>query len=53
MLRLIAPGRTAGASRGRGIVEGTVRTHVELIYDKLGVHDRLLAVAEGRRRGYL
>ncbi len=54
VLRLIATGRTAGAiARARGIAEGTVRKHVEHIYDKLGVHDRLLAVAEGRRRGYL
>ena len=54
VLRLVATGRTAGAiAATRGISEGTVRKHVEHIYDKLGVHDRLLAVTEGRRRGYL
>jgi DNA-binding NarL/FixJ family response regulator len=31
----------------------TVKTHFQNIYGKLGVHDRVSAVAEGLRRGLI
>jgi two-component system, NarL family, nitrate/nitrite response regulator NarL len=31
----------------------TVRTHLQHLYEKLGVSDRAAAVAEGMRRGLL
>jgi DNA-binding CsgD family transcriptional regulator len=54
ILRLLASGLTAyGIARRAGISPGTVRKHLERIYSKLGQHDRLAAVTEGRRQGIL
>jgi len=45
LLRLLAAGRTnAQIARRLGISEGTVRTHLENIYDRLGVSSRTAAV---------
>jgi DNA-binding CsgD family transcriptional regulator len=45
LLRLLAAGRTnSQIARQLGISEGTVRTHLENIYDKLGVSSRTAAV---------
>jgi two-component system NarL family response regulator len=52
VLRAVAAGRTnreIGALLGIG--EGTVKTHVLRIYDKLGVRDRTEAVLTAMRRG--
>jgi DNA-binding NarL/FixJ family response regulator len=46
LLRLLAAGHTnSQIARRLGISEGTVRTHLENIYDKLGVSSRTAAVA--------
>jgi DNA-binding CsgD family transcriptional regulator len=45
LLRLLAAGRTnTQIARQLGISEGTVRTHLENIYDRLGVSSRTAAV---------
>jgi DNA-binding CsgD family transcriptional regulator len=45
LLRLVAAGRTnTQIARRLGISEGTVRTHLENIYDRLGVSGRAAAV---------
>jgi DNA-binding CsgD family transcriptional regulator len=45
LLRLLAAGHTnSQIARRLGISEGTVRTHLENIYDKLGVSSRTAAV---------
>ena len=45
ILRLLAAGHTnSQIARRLGISEGTVRTHLENIYDKLGVSSRTAAV---------
>jgi len=45
LLRLLAAGRTnSQIARQLGISEGTVRTHLETIYEKLGVSSRTAAV---------
>ena len=45
LLRLLAAGHTnAQIARRLGISEGTVRTHLENIYDRLGVSSRTAAV---------
>jgi DNA-binding CsgD family transcriptional regulator len=45
LLRLLAAGHTnSQIARQLGISEGTVRTHLETIYDKLGVSSRTAAV---------
>lgn len=54
VLSLVAEGLTAVAIGHRHrISSGTVRKHLQNSYEKLGCHDRLLAVQEARRRGVL
>jgi len=54
ILRLLARGATTGAICSRlNIRTTTVRTHVQHIMEKLGVHTRLEAVASGTRNGLL
>ncbi|HEY0414835.1 MAG TPA: LuxR C-terminal-related transcriptional regulator [Gaiellaceae bacterium] len=36
-----------------GVAEDTLRNHVRQLLRRLGVHSRLAAVVEGRRRGLL
>ena len=51
MLKLTS-GRTARAiARELGVSERTVRKHLEHVYEKLGVHDRLGAVLLALRTG--
>jgi two-component system nitrate/nitrite response regulator NarL len=52
VLRLVAAGLSAPAIAARLLVEpSTVKSHLQNIYEKLGVSDRAAAVAEGMRRG--
>jgi two-component system nitrate/nitrite response regulator NarL len=52
VLKLVAEGRSAPEIATRLYVEpSTVKSHLQNIYDKLGVSDRAAAVAEGMRRG--
>lgn len=54
VLTLMAEGLTAVAIGHRlGISPGTVRKHVEHLYEKLSCHDRLLAVLQARTLGLL
>lgn len=54
ILGLLADGLTATAiGRAAGISPLTVRKHLEHVYDKLGTHDRLLAVERARAHGLL
>lgn len=54
VLRLLAEGLTADAiGRRLGVSRHTVRKHLEHLYRKLGVSDRLVAVREARARGLL
>jgi DNA-binding CsgD family transcriptional regulator len=54
VLTLVARGFTAVAcGHLLRISPATVRKHLEHAYDKLGVHDRLLAVERARREGLL
>jgi DNA-binding CsgD family transcriptional regulator len=54
ILRLLSTGATATAiGHQRGIAYGTVRKHIEHVYEKLGVHDRMLAVRRAAELGYL
>jgi DNA-binding CsgD family transcriptional regulator len=49
LLRLLAAGRTnSQIARQLGISEGTVRTHLETIYEKLGVSSRTAAVTRAQ-----
>jgi two-component system, NarL family, nitrate/nitrite response regulator NarL len=53
-LRLIADGLSAPAiGRRLHLSTATVKTHLQHIYDKLGVSERAAAVAEAMRRGLL
>jgi two-component system nitrate/nitrite response regulator NarL len=53
-LRLIAEGLTAPAiANSLHLSTATVKTHLQHIYEKLGVSERAAAVAEGMRRGLL
>ncbi|MEO6999946.1 MAG: LuxR C-terminal-related transcriptional regulator [Terracoccus sp.] len=52
VLRLVDQGLTANAiGHALRISEKTVRKHLQNVYQKLGTHDRLLAVARGRQLG--
>jgi two-component system, NarL family, nitrate/nitrite response regulator NarL len=53
-LRLIAEGLSAPQiGRALHVSTATVKTHLQHIYEKLGVSERAAAVAEGMRRGLL
>ena len=52
VLRLVASGDSAPDIADRLFIEtSTVKTHLQNIYEKLGVSERAAAVAEGMRRG--
>ena len=54
VLALLAEGLTAGAmARRLGCSPRTVHKHVENLYRKLGVQDRVSAILEAQRRGLL
>jgi two-component system nitrate/nitrite response regulator NarL len=54
VLRLVADGMTAPDIAGKLFIEAsTVKSHLQNIYEKLGVSERAAAVAEGMRRGLL
>lgn len=54
VLRMIAAGQTVPAiARALFLAPSTVKTHVQRLYEKLGVGDRAVAVAEAMRRGLL
>lgn len=54
VLQLVADGAgNRDAARLLFISEASIKTHLQHIYDKLGVRDRAAAVAEGYRRGLL
>jgi two-component system, NarL family, nitrate/nitrite response regulator NarL len=54
VLKLIAAGMTAPQiARSIHLSTATVKTHLQHIYDKLGVSERAAAVAEAMRRGLL
>jgi two-component system nitrate/nitrite response regulator NarL len=54
VLKLVAQGDSAPDIAERLFIEpSTVKTHLQNIYEKLGVSERAAAVAEGMRRGLL
>ena len=54
VLKLVAAGHSAPQIAERiHLSPATVKSHLQAIYDKLGVADRAAAVAEGMRRGFL
>jgi two-component system nitrate/nitrite response regulator NarL len=54
VLRLVAAGQTAPEIAAQLFIEpSTVKSHLQHIYEKLGVSERAAAVAEGMRRGLL
>lgn len=54
ILRLIGKGLSNGEAAGvLGLSRATVRTHLEHIYDKLDVTNRVEAVTEGLRKGLI
>jgi two-component system, NarL family, nitrate/nitrite response regulator NarL len=54
VLKLVAAGHSAPEIGERiHLSPATVKSHLQAIYDKLGVADRAAAVAEGMRRGFL
>jgi PAS domain S-box-containing protein len=54
VLGLLAHGATtAQMAEELGVAEDTLRNHVRQLLRRLGVHSRLAAVVEGRRRGLL
>lgn len=54
VLKLVAAGHSAPEIAERiHLSPATVKSHLQAIYDKLGVADRAAAVAEGMRRGFL
>ncbi len=54
VLNLVADGHSAPVIAERLYIEAsTVKTHLQNLYEKLGVSERAAAVAEGMRRGLL
>ncbi|MUL44319.1 response regulator transcription factor [Streptomonospora sp. PA3] len=54
VLRLVADGASNRTAAARLFIsEASIKTHLQHVYDKLGVRDRAAAVAEGYRRGLL
>ena len=54
VLRLMAEGKSNGEIAGElGITEGTVKCHVSVILNRLGVRDRTQAVITGLQRGLI
>ena len=54
MLKLIADGGSIPMiAKQLFLAPSTVKTHVQRLYEKLGVGDRAAAVAEAMRRGLL
>ncbi|MBB4932622.1 DNA-binding NarL/FixJ family response regulator [Lipingzhangella halophila] len=54
VLRLVAGGASNRTAAARLFIsEASIKTHLQHIYDKLGVRDRAAAVAEAYRRGVL
>lgn len=54
VLHLVAHGLTNPEIAVRlGVSESTVKTHLDLVFVKLGVHDRAAAVHAGHRAGIL
>ena len=54
VLKLIASGRSIPAiAQELYLAPSTVKTHVQRLYEKLGVSDRAAAVAEAMRRRIL
>ena len=54
VLGLVAQGLTASAAARRmGVTEGTVHKHLQNVYRKLGVRDRLGAVLRAQQMGVL
>jgi two-component system nitrate/nitrite response regulator NarL len=54
VLKRIARGQSIPAIAGElYVAPSTVKTHVQRLYEKLGVSDRAAAVAEGMRQGLL
>ena len=54
ILRMIAKGLSNAEAAGvLGLSRATVRTHLEHIYDKLDVTNRVEAVTEGLRKGLI
>jgi DNA-binding NarL/FixJ family response regulator len=54
VLRLVADGASNRSAAARLFIsEASIKTHLQHIYDKLGVRDRASAVAEAYRRGLL
>ena len=54
VLKLVAAGHSAPEIAERiHLSPATVKSHLQAIYDKLGVAERAAAVAEGMRRGFL
>jgi two-component system nitrate/nitrite response regulator NarL len=54
ILSMIAAGRSApDIGKGLNLSTATVKTHLQHLYEKLGVSDRAAAVAEAMRRGLI
>ena len=54
VLRLVAHGHTnAGIAHELTVTENSVKTYLRRVYRKLGVHNRIQAVARGREWGML
>ena len=54
VLQLVANGNSNREGAGALFIgEASVKTHLQHVYDKLGVRDRAAAVAEAYRRGFL